>query len=80
MLKTDAELVRVTLSQLQATRELSAETFLFAGQAWRVAPSDVSKIQLKISALATLHADTEKASADTASGRPERRIVRRTRT
>lgn len=72
MLQCDGELVREVVSSLHSARVLSAETFLFAGGAWRIAPSDVIKIQLR---LATQD-DTKRA--ETAQS-PRQRLVKRTR-
>ncbi|MCY0902782.1 MAG: hypothetical protein OWU32_11450 [Firmicutes bacterium] len=50
MLQVDSDLVRGALDHLSATGALTAESFLFADRAWRVAPSDVTKIQLHLQA------------------------------
>ncbi|PWI58340.1 hypothetical protein [Sulfoacidibacillus thermotolerans] len=46
MLGRDLLTVRTAVETLHKQRALSAETFLFAKRAWRVTPSDVSKIQI----------------------------------
>lgn len=48
MLQADGGSVRSAIATLDQAGELSAETFAFAGRAWRIAPSDVIKIQLHI--------------------------------
>ena len=51
MLERDALSIRKALRELQAQKELSAETFLFANGVWRITPTDVSKIQNQLEAM-----------------------------
>lgn len=46
MLQCETEKVRTAIAELKGRQELSGETFPFAEAAWRIAPSDVIKIQL----------------------------------
>ena len=73
MLACGPERVRAALERLRERGELSAETFSFAGAAWRIAPSDVWKIKLLLG---------EEFAQNGAVQQPppgRRRIVRRVR-
>ncbi len=58
MLDRDASAIRKALRELQDQKELSAETFLFANGVWRITPTDVPKIQNRLSVLADASANS----------------------
>ncbi|MCY0875852.1 MAG: hypothetical protein OWT28_06245 [Firmicutes bacterium] len=76
MLQADVNKVRLTVSSLHRAQELSAETFPFAERAWRIAPSDVIKIQLRMEQGDTLGTTGE--TGESPNGSPAARVVRRT--
>ncbi|GGI98720.1 hypothetical protein GCM10010885_05240 [Alicyclobacillus cellulosilyticus] len=45
MLRVPVDVVRAAVDDLAARGELTAESFTFAGRNWRIAPSDVKRIQ-----------------------------------
>lgn len=45
MLGSPVEWVRLAVDTLSAAGELTAESFIFGGRNWRIAPSDVKRIQ-----------------------------------
>jgi len=70
MLQVDSDLVRGALDHLSTTGALTAESFLFADRAWRVAPSDVTKIQLYLQA-------RPNRVSDEATPEKRRRVIRK---
>ncbi|OPG15798.1 hypothetical protein [Ferroacidibacillus organovorans] len=73
MFQVRKEDVRVALVRLQEMRSLSAETFFYAGEAARIAPSDLDRIRRELGALKEAPIKDE-----TASQRGTRRIIRKT--
>lgn len=45
MLNTPIENVRQAISELAEQEQLTKETFLYLDRSWRIAPSDIKKIQ-----------------------------------
>lgn len=70
MLQTPVAYIRIAIEELSRSDALTAESFIYAERNWRVAPSDVKRIQAWL------------AEAQTAGNLPslqERRIVKRKR-
>ncbi|MFC4766695.1 hypothetical protein [Effusibacillus consociatus] len=70
MLKVPIERVRMALEELREQGDLTAETFLYAEKAWRIAPIDVKRIQ---NLLREKGLDTVDPQAEA----PKRRIVKK---
>ena len=79
MLRSGSDRIRLALEELEKRNQLSAETFLFAHDIWRVTPTDVPKIQeyLRTAAEEILPSTGLQERAETAGGRRIRRITRR---
>lgn len=71
MLHAPLEAVRAAVDELSELGELTAESFAFGDRNWRVAPSDVKRIQAKV------QVQGQRESAKGAN--QERRIVRKKR-
>ncbi|KUO94984.1 hypothetical protein [Ferroacidibacillus organovorans] len=73
MFQARPEDVRAALVRLQEMRSLSAETFFYAGEAARIAPSDVDRIRRELEVL-----EQGAAINNTAPPKGTRRIIRKT--
>lgn len=69
MLGVPVDVVRTAVEALSQEQELTAETFLYGQRNWRVAPSDVKRLQKWI--------DAAGADGQISLERPRRRIKRR---
>lgn len=76
MLGASTEAVRGVIRTLAERRELSAETFLFAQSAWRVAPSDVARIH---ASWKETYPEPSGPGEEGTPAAPKRRVVRRVR-
>lgn len=80
MLRSGSDRIRLALEELEKRNQLSAETFLFAHDIWRITPTDVPKIQEYLRAAAAegvLPPAGLQERAETAGGRRIRRVTRR---
>ncbi len=71
MLHVPVEAVRAAVDELSALGELTAESFVFGDRNWRVAPSDMKRIQAKV--------QEEGQSEPVKEANQRRRIVRKKR-
>lgn len=69
MLHAPVEAVRTAVDELSRRGELTAESFAFGDRNWRVAPSDVKRIQAQI--------EDKAHSLDAAGPKERRHIVRK---
>lgn len=68
MLREPVDIVRVAVDTLAESGQLTAESFVYADKNWRVAPSDVKRIQAWLQ---------ESKALGQVDNSPSRRIIKR---